>query len=409
MRSQQATNSQQVSMIPNLNPEVRQQVQKSNKVSLWYNSRSDSKSGKAWIYLDSYTHGRRKREALQLFCYTRPKNAQQRDHNRETKALAEETRTKRQLAVMAGEHDLDARFKADADFVEFFEVQSEKKHRLWATVVYHLKIFARGPVSFREIDEGWIEEFSDYLLEHVAKNTARTYLNKIKACLNIAVRHRIIRENPFRYVKPLNVPESEIKRSYLSEESLHKLVQTPCKDAEVKRAFLFACFVGLRLSDVIRLRWKDVDLADASLSIIQKKTKERVTISLHETALQLIGHPKSPETQIFAVPLWKNEHGGKAWEILKVWGKRAGIPEEISFHSSRRTFATRGITAGLDIYTVKELLGQTEIRSTQLYVKLVNSARRSAIDKLPGLELGPDLVTTNGNTETIKAEGEANA
>lgn len=350
--------------------------------------------GRVRLYLDYMVQGKRHKEYLNL-SYD-PRN---RDEKKETAQLAEKTRLRRQLEIDSGEHDFIAKFKQDADFVAYFESLSRKRDRGWKTTLYHLKNFADGGrVPFKHVNEHWVQDFQDYVIEHVTGNTALTYMAKIKAALNQAVRDRILPRNPFVFVKPPK--RGIIRRPFLTEEELRKLVDAPYPDAEVRRAFLFACYSGLRLCDVKALRWSEIveDFESPALRIVQGKTREPLLQMLAKEAVQLLGARKNPQSLIFHLP----ERDIHTWEVMKEWSDKAKLGKRVSFHASRRTYATLLLSGGVDILTASRLLGHTEIRHTQIYVQLTDSMKQRAIDVLPKINFNH-----NGNIETIK--GETNA
>lgn len=72
-------------------------------------------------------------------------------------------------------------------------------------------------------------------------------------------------------------------------------------------------------------------------------------------------------------------------KYLKRWVKDTGINKKITFHCARHTFATLCLTHDIDLYTVSKLLGHRDIKSTQIYAKLIDKKKDEAIDKLPEL------------------------
>lgn len=111
-----------------------------------------------------------------------------------------------------------------------------------------------------------VRNIIDYLLTEyqpkgkwVSNFTLHTYYRIQNGALNAAVRAEIIRVNPFTKIKnsdKIRLPES--KRSYMTIEEVRALIATPMKNEAVKQAYLFSCFCGLRISDIIGLKWKDV-------------------------------------------------------------------------------------------------------------------------------------------------------
>ena len=73
-----------------------------------------------------------------------------------------------------------------------------------------------------------------------------------------------------------------------------------------------------------------------------------------------------------------------AWSNLKLqqWMMKAGITKTITFHCARHTYATLQLTLGTDIYTVSKLLGHKELRTTQIYAKVIDDKKREAANKI---------------------------
>lgn len=68
--------------------------------------------------------------------------------------------------------------------------------------------------------------------------------------------------------------------------------------------------------------------------------------------------------------------------MLKVWAKDAGVTKHISFHTSRHSFATMMLTLGADLYTTSKLLGHSNVKTTQIYAKIVDSKKVEAVNLL---------------------------
>lgn len=132
---------------------------------------------------------------------------------------------------------------------------------------------------------------------------------------------------------------------------------------------------GLRVSEIINLKVKDINLAELTIHIKGAKgNKDRITIlpeKLVKNIEKLISNKNSDE-YVFA-----SERGGKLTErtAQKVFAqalKKAGIKKEATFHSLRHSFATHLLENGVDVRYVQELLGHANIRTTQIYTKVTN-------------------------------------
>ena len=151
---------------------------------------------------------------------------------------------------------------------------------------------------------------------------------------------------------------------------------TDCRQPETKRAFLFACFTGLRISDIRNLQWANISKRNGGrfLSITMQKTREPLTMKLNKQAISLL--PKEGKGFIFDLPIYDSMINDQ----LKSWAKRAGIEKNVCFHVSRHTFATMELTLGADLYVVSKLLGHTNVGVTQIYADIINKRRDEAVE-----------------------------
>jgi integrase len=297
--------------------------------------------------------------------------------------VAEQIRAKRQIELYNEMYGFVSPLKKKANFIKFLEDTHTKGFTLKGTLK-QIKEFAGDFLSFQTINEEWMESWKEFLLSRVSQNTALCYFSITKSALNRAVKKKIIPYNPASHVA--NIKKEETERVYLTFEEIQKLAVTDIKQKEVKRAFLFACYTGLRASDVLNLTWDKIQ--DGKLKFRQQKTKGFEYFPLSPTALELLyqnGHSteQNPKERIFKVPVlrWINE-------ILKTWAKKAGIKKNISFHTSRHTFATLALTSGADLYVVSKLLGHTKIETTQIYAKIIDQKKEEAVNLMPKLKLG---------------------
>ena len=334
------------------------------------------KSGRVSLYLDIYSSGQRHYDFLRLYL---DGNSQA---NKETLQLAESIRAKRQLELQSQQHGFVAPFKRKADFVRFFAdlaATKGEKDSAWRNTLQYLRRFTGGSVRFDAVDERWLETFKGHLLENLAQNTARLYLAKIKAALNQAVRQKIIPINPFIYIEHIRNIETE--RTYLMIDELRRLAQTHCRNAEVRRAFLFACFTGLRVSDIRALTWNQI--RGERLHFRQQKTSGQEYMPLSVSAQRLLGEKGNPDSPIFRLPVAQNSVN----DIIAAWVLEADIDKKVSFHVSRHTFATMALSHDVDLYTLSKLLGHKDISTTQIYGRIIDQKKEQAVHRLPLIDL----------------------
>lgn len=93
----------------------------------------------------------------------------------------------------------------------------------------------------------------------VTPKTAHSYYTTLRTALNEAVREKLIISNPWYKLEmtwKIKVPES--KRDLLTVEEIKKMMNAPFLNEQVRQAYLFSCFFGLPLSDIGKLRWRDI-------------------------------------------------------------------------------------------------------------------------------------------------------
>ena len=167
-------------------------------------------------------------------------------------------------------------------------------------------------------------------------DACREYFDVVVIALNKAVKDEIIPTNPAHKINYKDRPQQgEATKQYLTFEEVKALVATPCKYEVLKQAFLFACFCGLRYSDIKWLEWgkiQKIKSGEMQVEIKQQKTGEPLYLPLSANALQWLperGLAKDSD-KVFALP-----HVSTVEKFLPIWAKDAGINKHITLHVSR--------------------------------------------------------------------------
>lgn len=307
--------------------------------------------------------------------------------NREKRRLARAIKIKRENEIIQNNYELPNFAKSKINVVDYYDraVKERPKDRpAWINSHLKFKKFSNGRIRFNEITADWLREYQKYLLSEVSQNTAHHYYANLRTVLNKAVNEDIIHANPCNKIK--GIPLKEVKREYLTKEELTILSKTECSNSEVKRAFLFSCFTGLRLSDIYNLKWENIN--GSKIEFRQKKTGSLEYLPMNDTADKLLRMNTLekivplPSTNIFKLPT-----KSPLTQIIKAWVKKAKIEKKISFHNARHTFATQALINGADLYTVSKLLGHKDISTTQVYAKVVDESKQKAVDLLPTISI----------------------
>jgi len=337
--------------------------------------------GTTSLYLDVYVKGNRHYEFLNLYISPKDKLT-----NKDTLQLAENVRSKRQLEIQNNEYGFVPHFKKKANFVEYFVKLTKNRQQragTWRSVAAHLTAFTRGRISFSAITEEWLESFKAYLLSKLAQSTAHIYFIVMRTALKQAVKDKILITNPAAAVS--HIKQQDTQREFLTFEEIQTLNSAYCRYPEVKRAFLFACYTGLRYSDIFNLTWQNIN--KESIDFRQQKTKTVEYLPLSPTARKILyshneGILNLPTRKIFQLPAKSTMN-----VTIREWRMKAGLTKNVTFHTSRHTFATLSLSQGIDLYTVSKLLGHKDIGTTQIYAKISDTKKRDAVAMLPAIEV----------------------
>lgn len=281
------------------------------------------------------------------------------------------------------------------NFLEYFSEMEKKRHAqfshaisiTWNRVYENFKIFINSDtIPFSQIDLRLIEDFRLYLLSAkrggnktgiISPNTASTYFSVFKAVLKQAFIDGYLTIDLSAKAKSIQGRES--RREYLTVEELNMLARTPF-DPVVKRAALFSALTGLRHSDIQKLKWSEIEEFNGGyrLNFTQQKTKGVEYMPISKQAFQLCGERKDDKLLVFAGlpdPSWISKP-------LERWIKQAGITKHITFHCFRHSYATLQLAGGTDIYTVSKMLGHTNVRTTQIYAKVIDAKKEKATEAI---------------------------
>ncbi len=353
-------------------------------------------SGKVSLYLDFYpaiknprTGEYTRREYLGIYIIKSPRNAQERRINATKMKQAEAIRAQREISLINEQYGFLDKGKEKMDAVEYFyQLLQTRGSSKWLGAYDHFNKFVHGKCAFTDIDVELCKGFREYLLTAkrlnsktltISQNSASGYWSTFRAFLAAAYKDGYLKENINDNLDKIETKET--RREYLTMEELKRLYNTPCEFPVLRQASLFSCLTGLRISDILALTWDDIqDFPDGGkcIRICTEKTDTEATIPISKEALELCG-PRS--TGLVFKGLTRtmvNTH-------LKPWLKQAGITKYVTFHCFRHTYATQLIAGGADIYTVSKMLGHTNVKTTQIYAKVLDKAKQEAVRAIPSI------------------------
>ena len=354
-------------------------------------------NGSQSLYLDIYRFGKRTYEYLKMYLIPET-DYNARLQNQATMNAANAIKSKRIIELTNGEAGIETKERVYLlDWMKTYKENQAKRgkkdgYQISKTISI-LRDYAGERMLMDQIDKTFCQNYLDYLQTEYRSNkgkrvtnfTLHTYYRVLNGALNAAVRAEIIKSNPFTKISnsdKIRLPES--KRSYMTIDEVRALIDTPMENEAIKDAYLFSCFCGLRISDIIRLQWKDVfvDGGQYRLSVSMQKTKEPIYLPLSSEALKWMPERgnKTPEDKVSDLPSPNTIN-----ILIKPWAKAAGISKRFTFHTARHTFATMMLTLGADLYTTSKLLGHADVKMTQVYARIINKKKDDAVNLVNGL------------------------
>ena len=346
------------------------------------------------LYLDIYVNGKRSYEFLKLYLIPET-NPQAKVQNENTMRAANTIKLNRILEITnnkAGLKNTSIRAKMLLkDWMETFRQAQEQKgvkdQKLIHNTVHALTAYNIN-VAMRDVNRDYIIGLTNFLRNDYRSPRGKklkdysviNYLGCLRNALNMAVREDVIADNPIMKLSAqdkVKAPESQ--REFLTIEEVQQLEATESPYPHIKQAFLFACYTGLRCSDVRSITWGKIvkDGEKYRLHTVMFKTKRPFYIPLSKKAMQWMPErgDKTDDELIFEnIPVQVNTK-----LYLQPWLDKAGITKPITFHCSRHTFGTMMLTLGADIYTTSKLMGHTKVEVTQIYAKIINKKKDDAV------------------------------
>lgn len=401
------------------NPRLEQRTLKDGRVSLYleyYLGRTETpvldEQGNQVLYTTGAMAGKpkykvthlRKKETLPYYLTAHPKNALEKQQNKQIFELAKKIRFEKEQELIENKNGFRLQKEQKINFFDFYQSYldnyTKKDKRMVQIAFNRLKDFFKDTPEYNvfmksirpeQITKDMIKAFVEYLQSRSYGEGAKSIYQRFKKVIHYAVEHDIMAKNPCEGIS-IKCDDKVLTKDVLSPDEITKLISTHYKTENpvVRRAFILCLYCGLRWCDVRDLTFKNVDYSNKTLSFEQNKTKGHssasgVVIPLTDELLELIGKPTDPdnlETLIFPLPSYES-----ACKSVKVWVRRAGINKHISWHCARHSFATNILDAGANIKTVASLLGHSGLRYTEKYTRVVDSRKREAISSLPKLKL----------------------
>ena len=276
----------------------------------------------------------------------------------------------------------------DSSFLSFVQNRVETRNDIQETTRRNHKKFAValaefGKItSFNDLNLANIQHYDRWLRgrKNYTQSTIASYHKYMKLYINDALRFELTDNNPYKSFKIDNGKPGI--RKYLTMEELVKVQVCTIPNVsldKVRDMFIFQCYTGLAYSDLKKFDFRKVEKrADKYiLHDIRKKTNEDFYIVILPTALDIL------KKYDFSLPVMSNEQYNMR---LKLVAEYAGLRKNLTSHMGRHTFATLSLNSGIKIEVLAQMMGHADIRTTQIYAKMINCTVEEAYTVLEANE-----------------------
>lgn len=232
-----------------------------------------------------------------------------------------------------------------------------------------------NPLRLSSVNSQQIESWQAKVSQETSKANANAHYRHLKAMFSKAVEWQYIPQSPFRHVKQIKM-EKRFPR-FLNKKEINALFKAAKEDrSDAERLTAFYLYTGMRASELIGLKWQDIDLKQGWVRVFGKGQKERVIPIFDKLKPYLkrsgTGYVFGGETPLSRFTIA---------DIFERLYKKAEI-EGANIHCLRHTFASHAVMSGIDLATLKEILGHANIGTTMIYSHLSKGHIQSAIQKL---------------------------
>ncbi len=280
---------------------------------------------------------------------------------------------------------MDDEIKEFLDYLEF-----EKKFSLYTVDNYDKDIteFKEYLVmnninSFKKVDYILVRKYLVFLYEKKYKNTTICrHISSLRSFYKYLLGNKLINENPMELI---SLPKKEQRLpNFLYYNDLEKLLETPDQATSIglrdKLIFEILYSTGVRVSELVNIKVKDIDFENKSIRIFGKGKKERIVL-FGDQALKLI-NIYLDQRGFSSEYLILNNRGNKITTrgvdlIIHKNSLKSGLKNKITPHTMRHTFATHMLNDGANLLTVQELLGHENLKTTQVYTHVSNERLRN--------------------------------
>lgn len=230
-----------------------------------------------------------------------------------------------------------------------------------------IQVIGNKPMRFVSVRD--VERFKNERAKKISPVSVNVGFRTLRAAFNVAVRWRVIDQNPFLESRLLRVPEKE--PAYLSKADFNLLVSV-VEDEKLRNLIVLAVYTMMRRGEIINLEWSDIDLQRHTLHVRSKegftvKGRRKRVIPMVDESYSLLARIRPTGRFVFSDENGEKLKEGFVTRRFKAYVRKAGLPESLHFHSLRHTGASWLVQKGVQLYAVQRMLGHSSPAMTQIY------------------------------------------
>lgn len=346
---------------------------------------------KKWYYFE-WGKAADQRKAAGMFTWVKPKSQTEKNFNKETLSLLDHKLAQLILEKQAVGTGYIPSHKFKANFLDYYadyvtnNIRKGKRH-LQISIKHFRSFIKKDFISPTDITENLCVRFRQYLLDNFNGDTPSNYFSPFKKMVKAATKEGYFKHNPVDEIAAKGNKNKKLKEHLEANEYI-QLLNTPCYNEEVREAFILSCYAGLRWCDVKPLDWDDIKGDQLKTRIIQAKTGEPLSVTLHPIARTILEKRKARLSRSIKTGKVLNlPSSDGANKILQQWCNDAGIEKHITWHCARLSFSILLQDANVDNATVALLLGHTSTKYVdQIYKRHRPKDQSGAIQRLPCIQ-----------------------
>lgn len=351
-----------------------------------------------------YKKAQRKRRALDLYLWTAPRTPQERQQNKDIIELAKKIRFEESQKLIEGSEGYRLRSSEDSNFLDwmwsYYERYTKKDKRHIKRAYDQFKCFLSESEDYKQfssmlkpaqLTKQMVTAFTEFLQKKYTGEGPHTTYCRFKKIIKAAVEADVLRKNPCTGVS-IRIDRNKLPKDILSLEEMQQLIETKVdrQSDNIRRAFIFSLYTGLRWCDVNDLTYGEIDFGNRILKFDQNKTEGHssaswVTQKLTPYLIELVGQAETNDPRnelVFKLPSYT-----MCTKSLKRWVEHSGIKKHITWHCARHTFATTILNQGANPKTAASLLGHSNLQYIDKYLRAVDALKAQAMESIPVFEV----------------------